>query len=284
MPSLPEVPGVRHAHHTVGTGVTLHVAEAGDPDAPAVLAVHGWPQHWWLWRAVIPALAPTHRVICPDLRGLGWSGQPADGDFTKPRMAEDLLALLDVLGIERAGYLGHDWGGWAGWYVALRAPERISRLMAVSIVHPWTPRSTSLLNAWRLIYQPLLGAPVLGPALIRDGRLTRAMLGGAMDDATAATYVDVLRVPSRAEASSRVYRQFVAREMAGLAAGALDRAHLAMPVKVLFGDRDPVQPPSLLAGLEAHADETDVEVVSGGHFLVDERPELVADRARAWFA
>ena len=128
MPPLPDVPGVRHAHRTVASGVTLHVAEAGDPDAPAILAVHGWPQHWWLWRDVIPALARTHRVVCPDLRGLGWSGQPADGDFTKARFADDMLALLDLLGIERAGYLGHDWGGWAGWIAALRAPERISRL------------------------------------------------------------------------------------------------------------------------------------------------------------
>ena len=74
---LPALPGVRHAHHQLPTGVRLHVAEAGDAAAPAVLAVHGWPQHWWMWRGVIPALAERHRVICPDLRGFGWSGQPA---------------------------------------------------------------------------------------------------------------------------------------------------------------------------------------------------------------
>ncbi len=53
-------------------------------------------------------------MIAPDLRGFGWSGQPADGDFAKERLADDVLALLDALGIERAGYLGHDWGAWAG--------------------------------------------------------------------------------------------------------------------------------------------------------------------------
>lgn len=284
MPPQPNVPGVRHAHHTVPTGVTLHVAEAGDPGAPAILAVHGWPQHWWLWRDVFPVLAETHRVVCPDLRGMGWSGQPADGDFTKARMAGDLLALLDVLGIERAGYLGHDWGGWAGWLAALRAPERITRLMAVSIIHPWTPRGAAFRNSWRLSYQLPLATPVVGPALIRAGRLPRLMLGSAVDDATAATYLDVLRVRSRAEASSRVYRHFLARELPGLAAGQLDGARLAMPVKVLFGNRDPAQHPAQLAGLERHADAPDVEVVDGGHFLVDEQPELVADRARSWFA
>jgi pimeloyl-ACP methyl ester carboxylesterase len=283
MPPQPDVPGVRHAHHTLPTGVTLHVAEAGDPAAPAILAVHGWPQHWWLWRDVIAALSPTHRVICPDLRGLGWSGWPADGDFTKAAMAADMVALLDVLGVERAGYLGHDWGGWAGWLVALRAPERISRLMAVSIIHPWSPRAAAARNAWRLGYQLALAAPVAGPALIRDARAIRRAMFGALDDATAAPYLATLRAPSRAEASSRVYRHFLARELPRLAAGELDGERLAMPVKVLFGDRDPAQHPAQLAGLDAHADAPNVEVVAGGHFLVDEQPALVTDRARAWF-
>src|SRR3954465_7585890 len=75
----PDLPGVRHAEHDLPTGVRLHVAEAGDPGAPPLLAVHGWPQHWWMWRKLIPALAAHRRVLLPDLRGLGWSGIPADG-------------------------------------------------------------------------------------------------------------------------------------------------------------------------------------------------------------
>jgi pimeloyl-ACP methyl ester carboxylesterase len=284
MPPLPELPDVRHAQHALPTGVTLHVAEAGDPGAPAVVAVHGWPQHWWLWRDIIPALARTHRVICPDLRGFGWSGQPADRDFAKDRFADDVLALLDVLGIERAGYLGHDWGGWTGWLVGIRAPERISRLMAVSIVHPWPPRSKSLLNAWRIAYQYPLAAPVLGPALIRNGQVVRRMLATGMDAATAEVYAEVLREPARAAASSLLYRHFQLRELPALVAGRLSGARLEMPVKLLSGRSDPAQGVSQLAGLDRHAARADVEIVDGGHFLIDERPELVADRARAWFA
>jgi pimeloyl-ACP methyl ester carboxylesterase len=284
MPPLPDVPGVRHAHHALATGVTLHVAEAGDPAAPAILAVHGWPQHWWMWRDVIPALAERHRVVCPDLRGFGWSGQPADGDFAKQRLADDMLALLDVLGIERAGYLGHDWGGWTGWLVALRAPERIERLMAVSTIHPWTPRGAALLNAWRLVYQYPLAAPVLGPALIRDGRVVRLALRGAMDAEAAAVFVDVLREPARAHASSLLYRHFHLRDLPALAAGRYADARVDLPVKLLFPRGDGAQHPSQLGGLERRAPLADVEVVDGGHFLVDEQPELVAGRARAWFA
>jgi pimeloyl-ACP methyl ester carboxylesterase len=281
---LPELPGVRHAHHALPTGVTLHVAEAGDPGAPALLAVHGWPQHWWMWRAVIPALAETHRVICPDLRGFGWSGQPADGDFAKERLADDMLALLDALGVERCGYLGHDWGGWTGWLVAIRAPERIERMLLVSIVHPWPPRVASLLNAWRIAYQYPLAAPVLGPALVRDGRVVRLMLRGSMDDEAADVFADVLREPARAHASSLLYRHFQLRDLPALATRRYADARVEVPVKVLFPRRDGPQHPSQLGGLERHVPHAEVELVDGGHLLVDERPDLVIDRARAWFA
>ncbi len=72
--SPPEIDGVTHRYVDV-PGVRLHVAEAGE--GPPILLLHGWPQHWWVWRKVIPALAENHRVICPDLRGFGWSEAPA---------------------------------------------------------------------------------------------------------------------------------------------------------------------------------------------------------------
>jgi len=71
---LPVLRGVRHRHVDVGAGVRLHVAEAGA--GPLLVLVHGWPQHWWCWRRMIPALARTHRVLAPDLRGFGWSDAP----------------------------------------------------------------------------------------------------------------------------------------------------------------------------------------------------------------
>jgi pimeloyl-ACP methyl ester carboxylesterase len=284
MRPLPDLAGVRHADHELPTGVRLHVAEAGDPGAPALLAVHGWPQHWWMWRGVLPALAETHRVICPDLRGFGWSGQPADGDFAKERLADDMLALLDALGIHRAGYLGHDWGGWTGWLLAIRAPERFARLMLVSIVHPWTSRATALLNGWRLLYQWPLAAPVLGPALVRDGRIVRALLGRSMDDEAISVFADMLREPAQAEASSRLYRDFQLRELPALVAGRYAGARVELPVKLLFPRGDGPQHPAQLAGVERHVPRVEVEVVDGGHLLPDEQPELVADRARAWFA
>ena len=74
------------------------------------MLVHGWPQHWWAWRRLLPALAQERRVLCPDLRGLGWSDAPP-GTYAKETWAADLVALLDALDLDSADIAGHDWGG-----------------------------------------------------------------------------------------------------------------------------------------------------------------------------
>src|SRR5205823_11418725 len=108
---LPPVSGVKH--RTVNAnGVDLHVAEAGD--GPPLLLVHGWPQHWWIWRHLIPPLAERYRVLAPDLRGHGWSDAPPH-DYAKTTFAADLLALLDAEGIERTRIIAHDWGAYAAF-------------------------------------------------------------------------------------------------------------------------------------------------------------------------
>ena len=75
---MPTRDGVEH-HFVDVRGARLHVAELGDPDGPPVLLLHGWPQHWWSWRELIGPLARRHRVICPDIRGMGWSDVPRGG-------------------------------------------------------------------------------------------------------------------------------------------------------------------------------------------------------------
>ena len=190
------------ASTTCPTGVRVHLAAAGPPDAPPVLAVHGWPQHWWSWRGVIGELAGEFRLLCPDLRGLGWSGLPDDGDFRKQRLADDQIALLDVLGIDRVRLVGHDWGGYAALLAALTAPARFSSLAALSIAHPWAPPQVGLRHGWMLWYQLPLAAPFAGERVIRDGRYPRGMLRNGRRDGRRWTraeedaYLDVLREPA----------------------------------------------------------------------------------------
>src|SRR5438309_4489141 len=111
----------------------FHVARAGE-GAPLLL-LHGWPEFWLTWEPVMVRLANRHRVIAPDLRGFGDSDKP-DGHFGAENHAADMLALLDALGIRRAGIVGHDVGGAAMQPLAREAPERVAGLFFFDFVYP----------------------------------------------------------------------------------------------------------------------------------------------------
>ena len=103
--------GVTHRWVDVA-GLSVHVAEAGA--GPPLLLLHAWPQHWFCWRRVVP-LSDRYRLIMPDLRGHGRSGAPRRG-YEKEQLATDLLTLLDTLELDKVGLVGHDWGGWTGFW------------------------------------------------------------------------------------------------------------------------------------------------------------------------
>jgi pimeloyl-ACP methyl ester carboxylesterase len=256
----PALDGVVHRDHALATGVRVPVAHAGREDGPVVVALHGFPHHWWVWRRVV-ALLPDVRLLAMDLRGLGWSGAPADGDFRKARLAEDAVALLDVLGIERALLLGHDWGAWAGFLAATAAPQRWTALVATGIAHPWATRAATLRALPRFAYQPPLAAPVLGPRIIRHA-VTRLVHPA---------YAERYREPARAEAASRLYRDFLLHE-----AGRVRVPRLTVPTRLLQGTRDPLGT-ALALGLEGHGDDARTQLLDGcGHMVPEERPAEVA--------
>ncbi len=117
-------------------GIELNVVVEGE--GPDVLLVHGCPDDHDVWRKQIPALvAAGYRVIAPDTRGCGDSElAPRVADYAIERLVEDLVALLDALGIEKVRLVGHDWGAVQGWQLAMRHPERVERFIALSVGHP----------------------------------------------------------------------------------------------------------------------------------------------------
>jgi pimeloyl-ACP methyl ester carboxylesterase len=284
--SLPQpvVEGVTHRTVRVGE-LDVHVAEAGAGE-PLVL-LHGWPQHWYAWRELVPRLAGSYRLVMPDLRGHGWTSAPAGG-YDKEQLATDLLGLMDALDLPRVGLVGHDWGGWAGFLACLRAPERFRGFVALGIVHPFQVPDRRLLEAWRGTYQVVLGTPGLGEALLRTS--TRAVgaavrLGTtrqeAFTEADLQAYAKVLQEPARARASSLLYRSFVLRESLPVLLGRYRDARLAVPTRLVVGDGDPVCRPALLRGWEDAADDMTVRVLPGvGHFVPEEAPDVVEQVVR----
>src|SRR4051794_38978342 len=108
--ALPQLDGVEHYFVDLPK-LRMHVAEAGS--GVPVLLLHGFPQHWWEWRKVIPGMAEHYRVICPDLRGSGWTDAPRKG-YTRDQLLADVVALLDALNLDRVHLLTHDWTALIG--------------------------------------------------------------------------------------------------------------------------------------------------------------------------
>jgi pimeloyl-ACP methyl ester carboxylesterase len=286
--SPPEIDGVTHRYVDV-PGVRLHVAEAGE--GPPVLLLHGWPQHWWIWRKVIPALAENHRVICPDLRGFGWSEAPA-GRYEISELATDIVALLDELGHERVDLIAHDWGGYTGFLLCLNEPERIRNYLALGIVHPWfEPPKLSPAALQRTAYQFLLASPLIGESVLRfvPGFVKLALRRGAHPDMHWSEeeldcYAESFRSRDHALAASHIYRSFLLRELPRLKKGHHRSQRSSVPTRILAGEADPVIRADILAGFEPYADDMSVEEVKGcGHFIAEEKPELVIERARELF-
>lgn len=284
----PELDGVTHRYVDVA-GTRLHVAEAGE--GPPVVLLHGWPQHWWTWRKVIPALSAERRLICPDLRGFGWSEAPA-GTYELQGLADDILALMDELGLEQVELIGHDWGGYAGFLLCLKAPERFRHYLALGINHPWfEPPKVSPAALNRTAYMFLLASPGLGAGALRHvpGFVKLVHRRGSHPDMhwteeELDCYAESFRRHDHALASSHVYRSFLLRELPRLKKGFYRSQRSSVPTRILAGDADPVNRADILTGFEPYADDMSVETVERcGHFIAEERPDLVIERARALF-
>jgi pimeloyl-ACP methyl ester carboxylesterase len=159
-PSTPEGPGSVSGAPNLPGGFTdtftsryvdtrdlrQHVVTGGD--GPPLLLVHGWPQTWYAWRLVMPALARDFQVIVPDQRGTGLSGKPEDG-YDAATLADDLAAVMDALGHLRFAVAGHDTGMWIGYALAADYPDRVACLAVAETPLPGVSPSPPLFGSTR---------------------------------------------------------------------------------------------------------------------------------------
>ena len=281
---LPPVPGVHHK--TVRTGdVELHVAEAGD--GPPLLLLHGWPQHWWSYRKLIPRLAQRYRVIVPDLRGWGWSEVPAGDPMAKDEFARDILALMDAEGIERARVISHDWGAYAALLLALGHPERLERVVALDIAPPWArrPHPGLLLLPVFMIYQLLI--VTVGSRLMTSSQnfiRTVIKVGSGPDaqwsDTELEAFAAQLQEPGRAHASVACYRTFLRRELLE-SRMRTPPASLDVPTLMIMGGAGLLH---RIAAPEPRGNLRIETIPRAGHFLAEEKPDEVLALAEPFLA
>ena len=129
---LPKGAESKFAH---ANGIRMHYVKMGE--GPLLILLHGWPQTWYEWRKVMPALASQFTVVAPDLRGLGLSEKTQTG-YDKHTIANDVAALIRYLGERSAIVVGHDMGGKVAYVLSLLYPELVTKLIMVECMPPGT--------------------------------------------------------------------------------------------------------------------------------------------------
>lgn len=124
-------------------GIRQHAVVGGE--GPPLLLIHGWPQNWYAWRMIMPALASRYTVIAVDQRGVGLTDKPRDG-YDTATLANDLAALMDTLGHDRFAVAGHDTGMPIAYALAADHPQRVDRLAVAEAVMPGVTPSPPLLG------------------------------------------------------------------------------------------------------------------------------------------
>ena len=141
-------------------GIEMHVQLAGE--GPPVLLIHGFPDTHEVWRKQVPALVQAgYSVIVPDTRGCGETAMPSRvADYHLDQLTADMVGLLDALNIERVYLIGHDWGALQAWHLAIHHPERVKRLVVLSVGHPTSYARGGLLQklkGWYVLLFQLRG-------------------------------------------------------------------------------------------------------------------------------
>ena len=187
-PPLPEASGFEHL--VIETpGLRTHVAAigAGEP----VVLLHGFPQHWWQWHAIAPVIAAGgYRVICPDLRGAGWTVAD-DPRIERETRLRDLLALFDALHIERAHLVSHDMGVITAMQLTYDHPERVRTAVQLSVPPGFMKFSPKVLPGFRHLPRFIWHRP--GASL--RGVFSEAYVARPMSEAAVEAHLAPMRRP-----------------------------------------------------------------------------------------
>ena len=285
----PLPPGCRERTIATATLARMHLVEAGNPQAPLVVLLHGFPEFWYSWRHQLHALAADFHVVAPDLRGYGGTDKPDTG-YDIGTLAADIDALLAALTRDDATprpvtLVGHDWGGVVAWATASLHPERITRLVAIDAPHLLAylrcarAHPGQLLKSW---YIGLFQVPGLFEWQFRRApfAMMARMLRGSAVQRDVFTREEIGHYVE-AMADERVLPRALAyyRALPGVFAQLDDlRAPVTAPTLVLWGAGDPA------LGLElVEACRTVVAApfesrvfADAGHWLQQEKPDEVS--------
>jgi pimeloyl-ACP methyl ester carboxylesterase len=294
-------------HRMVETnGVRLHCAVDGA--GPLVVLLHGFPESWYSWRHQIAALAPSFRVVAPDMRGYNRSDKPRGiAAYALSELVADVRGLIEAFGEREAVIVGHDWGGAVAWTFAMDHPEATRRLVVMNCPHPaifqqhLRTNGRQLARSWYMFFfqlpwlpETLLGlrrarpiADAIRRSTVRGDSITAqdyeqireaASQPGALRSAIN-YYRAVFRSPDSQAAWPAWLRRFVHgdRPLPRVRETLDDWPKIRCPTLVVWGENDVALGKELTLGMESLvAAPLDVKYIPlCGHWVQQEQPTLV---------
>lgn len=286
----------------------IHYAATGDPGAPLLLCLHGFPEYWGAWRDVMPLLAKRFRVVAPDQRGYGKSSKPPGVDAYRTRhLVSDIAALADHLSPHRPLLLfGHDWGASVAYAYAFRHADRLSGLIIANGVHPVTFQRAIIEDPQqRAASQYMSRLREAGfEERMRENGFARTLnmiegfsAAGWIDTAAREAYVEAWSGEDTMRAMLNWYRASpVLVPAADVPAEALagkvplldlppETVRVRMPHLLIWGEQDQALRPSCRDGLDRFVPDLTLRTTpDAGHWILHERPEEVAEAVLGWAA
>lgn len=276
-------------------GITMHVARlgAGRP----LLLMHGWPEFWWTWEPVMQRLAGRFALIAPDFRGFGDSDKPAgdsqSAEAGSPVLAQDMLALLEALGIGKAGLVGHDISGMVVQEMARRAPEKLAGIFCFDCPHTqigrrfldhghyreiWYQSFHQLPWAAKLVGQSRESCRTYFEHFLRHWSVREEWVGGALE-----AWVDNFLKPGNLQGGFNWYISNNAARMAAMRGQTTALPRIDVPACVRWGN-SAVLPSSWGDTLDQVFSNLDFTPFEGvGHFPHREDPDRAAAEIATFF-